>query len=617
MPIENPQYIHNGFAALQYFSMYMIGKSYMEAHLEDVFTHIIKPFIVMENSEESELTLTLRLEALALSIKHLQAFEVNMNPFIPTVLASVPNILGQFLKVFPTISTNTTSNMYRLYIEMISQSSHLCSFLFQVNKELLANGASTILQPACDVFLLDLEPHYKYELLELLGHLLLLSVLPKKSSSDDPYDSDDSGDENDFESVFLLKYSNEAVDDEVEKDTYWKISNQQVPFSTLLNVLSESVNMFLNDIDKDIKMKSKEVSNVPMFFSTVCGATLFYYDQNQHEVIVEKSIPVLLDSFQSCMKIQLHDSVRSLSQIIQNSHDNCIRDHFKRIHTSLEELFVNLKDWVSATPTRKNKKIYYKTREQIVKCVSTLLLKDCGSTFEMREHFYEAINSLFSDPQMLSSYVRAIRKYVDSVPDVDKEVLISEELPRAMNKYHSELSKEKTSAQVKTLIVRSISELAQDTSTYFVPYAEKTLDLLTTLFQKDAYRLGVPILDALSVILPLFKSSSKLPKVLITVLRKAISIVKDEENIENFDEDSEEYDNSGYLIYVAENFLYFVLKDPDFNAIVVKNNNITQSIKHTASNVLKKDLLYDEEDALKDMAQKILGLVGQKKKKGQ
>lgn len=612
--VDNPQYMHNGFAALQYFSMYMIATSFMRNNLEDVFLNIIKPFLIMETKEETELILTLKLEALALSVKHIQAFEMLMNPFVPVIVDFVLRTFLSFEEVYPKLNQDGSANSLSLYMEMISQSTHFCSFLYQINKNLLAQHAGSLIQPASTVFLSDIQPRYKYDLIEMIGHLLLLSTLTEKEHNEDDSDDEESDDENNFESTYLLESEKEPSEEAVY---YWKVSSSDLPFKTILNITTHAIDMLNKDIEKDMKiMKSKDLSNIPMFLSTSCGATKLYYEDTQHKLIVEKSVTAVLERLPNSPYTQLIDLVRSLTQIVDASNETYIRELFIKIYTTLEDLFVSLKDWAGATPSRKNKKLYYKIREQIIKCLSTLITKDHVSTFEQRDHLEKAIDALFTDPQLLSAFIRSIYAHVVSNSDANKSILTSEMLPKAINKFFVALSKEKASNQVKTLIIRSISEIAKDLNEDFKPYHDKILELLTNLFHSNAYNLGVPILDSLSVMLPQYKYSHELPKVLVTVVRKVISIIKDDENIDDYDEDSAEYDNSGYLIYISEVFLHFVLKDKGLYRIIAKNVNLAKSIKHTLSNLVRKDdLLYDEEEALKEMAKKILDLFPKAKKK--
>lgn len=605
--------LHNAFIGLQLFSMYMVATKCLKENLERIFNRIIRPFFDFVNYNEQPYV-GFHVEVVSLSVRLLQSFEKAMTPYSSEILGFLSKLFGKYSELYK--QKDQTLDL-SLHFEIIRQSSIFISLLSQVDKTLLSQKATEVFLSCSELFLLIDDINWRYELMDIIGQFLLLSTSKIRETNDNNYDDDDDLDESESEetdeeenfetSTFLIPNLNKE-NDEIVYEYYWKLDKEKISFD-LLSKITERASLMIEEGQLDNEnVMLKDVSHISTFLTTLCSSTALYFDSSQNEYIVKNSVNSMMayikkSSFNQTINVFL----KSLKLIIKQSKVEAIRSIYKNIYSSLEDIMNNLKEWMTQNPTKKNKKLYFSIREVIIKTFTSLLMKDSLSTWDNCDHFVNTTVKLFSDPLIISTFIKSSV----SVKNQDNEGKLKNDiLPMFISQFLSEFKRPKVSSQVKVLIIKSVGEIAYSAGNLFEEYAIDFLKLILPLLKQHPFKYCVVILDAVAMTISSMSDVSKLDTLLGEYIKVVLDIISGK--YENMDVDEDEeigYDNYGSFIYLSEVFLLYLFKNDKVKALIKRDNNSVKSIQKTLKQLMSTELLYYEEDDIKDICEDLLNLI--------
>jgi hypothetical protein len=165
--------------AIQLFARQMIGADTLAANLERVVLNLLLPMIDLCGPLTSQGAVTLKIDAISMYAKLLQAFEDMMTPFSAGILDFIVAQLDQHALHFSGksgLDPFEAMVLRELYSELISQSVDVCCSMHLVAPEKLSEKAKALFERSAAALKIVTDINCKYELIELLARVCLLGL---------------------------------------------------------------------------------------------------------------------------------------------------------------------------------------------------------------------------------------------------------------------------------------------------------------------------------------------------------------------------------------------------------------------------------------------------------
>jgi hypothetical protein len=157
----------------------MVGAETLAHNLERVVLNLILPITNLCGNMSSQAGITLKIDAISMYGKLLQAFEDMMLPYSTGILDFIVAQLDQHATLFSGQSTLDPFEgmvIRELYSELISQSVDVCCSMVLIAPEKLSEKASSLFERSASAMKIVNDINCKYELVELIAQMCLLGL---------------------------------------------------------------------------------------------------------------------------------------------------------------------------------------------------------------------------------------------------------------------------------------------------------------------------------------------------------------------------------------------------------------------------------------------------------